>query len=101
MMRPPPRKNSMKLRRTLVLLAVFASAAAYADAPKSETADTRFEALYKAEWAWRVEQFPGIDDEDGSAKVDDRLARVDAATQAKQLAYWEEVLHKLTAFAPA
>ena len=90
----------MKPCRTIVLIALLASAAAYAEAPKSETADARFEALYKAEWSWRVEQFPGIDDEDGGAKYDDRLPRVDAVTQAKQLAYWNEVLRKLAAIAP-
>ena len=85
----------MKLYRTVVLLALLGCAVAHADAPKGESADMRFEALYKTEWAWRVEQFPGIDDEDGGAKYDDRLPRVDASTQAKQLAYWDEVLRKL------
>jgi uncharacterized protein (DUF885 family) len=77
------------------LIALLAFACLHAEPAKTETADTRFEALYKAEWAWRVEQFPGIDDDDGGAKFDDRLPRVDAATQAKQLAYWDTVLHNL------
>ena len=87
----------MKSCRIIALLALVACGAAYADAPKSESADARFEALYKAEWAWRVEQFPGIDDEDGGGKYDDRLPHVDAATQSKQLAYWDDVLRKLAA----
>ena len=85
----------MKSYRFAALFALLASMSVFADTPKLESADARFEALYKAEWAWRVEQFPGIDDEDGGAKVDDRLARVDAATQARQLAYWDDVLRKL------
>src|SRR4029079_13086120 len=90
----------MKSYCVAALFALLASMSVCAEAPKAESADARFEALYKAEWAWRVEQFPGIDDEDGGAKVDDRLARVDAATQARQLAYWDEVLRKLGTIAP-
>jgi uncharacterized protein (DUF885 family) len=91
----------MMKRCPVFLFALVAFASVHAEPAKTETADARFEALYKAEWAWRVEQFPGIDDEEGGAKYDDRLPRVDAATQAKQLAYWDEVLRKLGTIAPA
>jgi uncharacterized protein (DUF885 family) len=93
-----PRKNPMKSWCIVVLLAAAAVVAAHAEPAKPETADARFDALYKSEWAWRVEQFPGIEDEDQQAgKYDDRLPRVDAATQAKQLTYWDAVLRKLAA----
>jgi uncharacterized protein (DUF885 family) len=88
----------MKLRRIVVMLAYVLFASAFAEPAKAESADARFESLYKTEWAWRLEQFPGIDDEDNQAgKYDDRLPRVDAATQAKQLTYWDDVLRKLAA----
>jgi uncharacterized protein (DUF885 family) len=86
----------MKHWLAILVLAGAAIAPARADTLKSDTADARFEALYKAEWAWREEQFPGLDNEDSQAgKHDDRLPKVDAATQAQQLAYWDGVLRKL------
>jgi len=80
------------------LIALLAFACVHAEPAKTETADARLEALYKAEWSWRLEQFPGLDDGDNEAgKFDDRLPHVDAPTQAKQLAYWNDVLRQLAA----
>ena len=85
-------------RCAALLTALVAFASVYAESAKAETADARFEALYTSEWTWRVEQFPGLDEDDNqSGKYDDRLPHVDAATQARQLAYWNEVLGKLAA----
>ncbi|MET0225797.1 MAG: DUF885 family protein [Dokdonella sp.] len=62
------------------------------------TADVRFEALYKKEWAWRQHEFAASDDEDGDARVQvDHLPTVDAASQAARLAYWNDVLKQLDA----
>lgn len=62
----------------------------------ADSADQRFEALYKKEWSWRQEQFSGYDDEDRESSVRDRrLPDVDAATQKKRLAYWDDVLKQL------
>src|SRR3954469_14923813 len=58
-------------------------------------ADARFEAIYKREWAWRENEFPGK--ERGDAPIADRLAKVDAASQARRLAYWEDVRKQLDA----
>ncbi|HEY0106181.1 MAG TPA: DUF885 family protein [Rhizomicrobium sp.] len=60
-------------------------------------ADARLKALYTAEWAWREEQF--ADDEDGQKPVSDRLPKVDPATQAMRLAYWEKTMAQLNAIA--
>ncbi|MGH8122747.1 MAG: DUF885 family protein, partial [Rudaea sp.] len=65
------------------------------------SADARFQALYTREWAWRQQQFPGLDDEDRVASANDnRLPAVDAKTQATRLAYWQDVLRLLAAIAP-
>ena len=62
------------------------------------TADQHFTAIYKQEWTWRQEQFPGLDDEDREASErDNRLPSVDAKSQDARLRYWTEVLHQLDA----
>ncbi|MBO9661515.1 MAG: DUF885 family protein [Dokdonella sp.] len=64
----------------------------------AESADQRFEALYKKEWSWRQEQFAGYDDEDRQSNARDRrLPDVDAATQNRRVAYWDDVLKQLDA----
>lgn len=76
---------------TLFCAGVALSALAHA-----ESADQRFEALYKKEWSWRQEQFSGYDDEDRqSSPRDRRLPDVDPATQKRRLAYWDDVLKQL------
>lgn len=76
---------------TLFCAGVALSALAHA-----ESADQRFEALYKKEWSWRQEQFSGYDDEDRQASPRDRrLPDVDPATQKQRLAYWNDVLGRL------
>jgi len=63
-------------------------------------ADARFAALHRAEWQWRVAQ--GLaDDEFERGQVDADFPRVDAASQAARLAYWEGVLRQLGALDPA
>ncbi len=62
----------------------------------AENADERFKALYTQEWSWRLQQFPGYDDEDTTANPNDnRLPDVDAQAQSTRLAYWDKVLKQL------
>jgi uncharacterized protein (DUF885 family) len=62
---------------------------------RAESADERLRNIYREEWKWRLEQFPGLE---GIAKpVADRLPKVDPATQEMRLHYWQDVLHKLDA----
>jgi uncharacterized protein (DUF885 family) len=58
-----------------------------------EDANSRFEALYTAEWKWRQEQF--ADDEDAQKPISNHLPKVDPAAQEARLKYWEDVLAKL------
>jgi uncharacterized protein (DUF885 family) len=81
-------------------LLLFAALPCTAPAVMPATADQVFTAIYTAEWKWRGEQFPGLGreddaDADESAPPDDHLARVDAASQAARLAYWDKVLKQL------
>jgi uncharacterized protein (DUF885 family) len=61
--------------------------------PGTESADSRFAALYTAEWKWRQEQFP--DDEDSGKPIQDHLPKADPDTQQARLAMWERTLERL------
>ena len=71
-------------------------------APAQADADTTFEAVYKAEWDWRMQQAPSWDeDSDNSGrKPSPKLADVGPDAQAKRLAYLDGVLKKLDAIDP-
>jgi uncharacterized protein (DUF885 family) len=69
--------------------------AAPAAAAPTKSADAKFQALYKREWAWRKVEFPGRDRE--GARLPDHFALVDPASQARRLAYWRDVRAKLDA----
>ena len=72
-----------------------------ADAPKPATAaDAQFKALYTREWTWREAEFGRIDDDEGEGKHNDHLPHVDAASQARRLSYWDDVLKSLAAIDP-
>jgi len=85
----------------LALLQPWTGAGAALAAPAS--ADARFQAIYQAEWQWRVGQHLADDDEDAGAKTleDASLAHVDARTQEARRAYWQDVLRQLDAVKPA
>ena len=80
-------------RTALLLLCAGLATLAHAS-----DADDRFKALYTREWSWRQQQFGGHDDEDSASDpADNHLPAVDAKTQAKRLAYWNDVLGQLDA----
>ncbi|MFS2018818.1 DUF885 domain-containing protein [Massilia sp. CT11-108] len=82
---------------SLALSAQFAPVAAIAAPAATKTAskaDARFQAIYKAEWQWRIKQRIAWD-EDEPRDVRDALPKVDAHTQAARLAMWEGVLRQL------
>jgi uncharacterized protein (DUF885 family) len=68
--------------------------AAPASTKAASKADARFQAIYKAEWQWRVKQRLAWE-EDEPRDVRDGLPKVDARTQAARLAMWEGVLRQL------
>jgi uncharacterized protein (DUF885 family) len=63
-------------------------------------ADARFQAIYKVEWQWRLQQRLAWDeDEPGTPRA--ALPKVDARTQAARLAYWQDVTRGLDGIRPA
>ena len=94
-----------RLLGTVVLLAAGAAVGAPrkpapAPAPHGSVA-ARFKAIYTAEWKWREAELAGDDGEDGDDTVPDRLPQVDAAAQARRLAYWVDVRERLAALPAA
>ncbi len=75
----------------LAASAIALSAPAFAQAPQS--ADARLKALYDAEWQWRTQELAL--DPDGEREGSDRLPNVDAASQARRAAYWNNALTEL------
>ena len=82
-----------------VLSAAGASGPALAaDPPKpgATPADARFQAIYKAEWAWRRKEFQGRDEE-ADYSISPTLGKVDAATQQMRLQHWQGVAAEVAA----
>jgi uncharacterized protein (DUF885 family) len=77
----------------LALIAVVMSAPSFSAA--SQDFDARLRAIYTTEWKWREQQL--ADGEDSQRPISDHLPKVDPATQAMRLRYWEEVHGKLDA----
>jgi uncharacterized protein (DUF885 family) len=84
------------------LLAPATAPAATRPAPARATAaaDARFQAIYKAEWQWRVKQRMAWDEDEPRA-AGAALPKVDARTQAARLGEWEGVLRRLDTIRPA
>lgn len=59
------------------------------------TAAEDFEALWKADWDWRLTQSPRMAGDVGETPRSDHLESVDEATQQAQGQYWAELLRKL------
>ncbi len=81
----------MRIRFALAALAVLSLMPAAEAQPNA--ADARLRALYQAEWAWREDQF--ADNEDSQKPIVDHLPKVDPASQAMRLAYWQKVMAEL------
>lgn len=63
--------------------------------PAPGSADARLKALYDAEWNWRQTEMARGADGDSFNEPSDKLPHVDAATQSRHLAYWNNVLAEL------
>ncbi len=78
-----------KLLLILLLLIPAVSSADDADALK------QFEALYTAEWDFRLAEFPGLATYVGVHDYDDRLGHVRELDQKRRQAYWQRTLGEL------
>ncbi|MDF3983027.1 DUF885 family protein [Luteibacter sp. PPL201] len=79
--------------RTLAFAGLVAGAA------HASTADDAFKSIYTKEWAWRNGQ-AGILASGEAQPGEGRLDNVDAASQARRLAYWNDVLAQLDRIDP-
>jgi uncharacterized protein (DUF885 family) len=96
-MHPSTRRTAAAVSRLFFLPVTLAAALmtlASCGANK-ESADSRFAAIYTAEWKWRREQFP--DDEDSQGPIQEHLPKVDPETQESRLRMWTDTLAKLDA----
>jgi len=91
------KKFSALVAGACMVLSVNTLAAAPRPAPTA--ADARFKAIYTAELTWRQNERQENEEDDDSG-VAAALPRIDAATQARRLAYWQAVMKKLDAIAP-
>jgi len=66
-----------------------------AAAPAAQSADARLRALYEAEWAWRQKEFARRQGDTAYGASSDHLPRVDAASQAARVKYWQDTLAEL------
>ncbi len=77
-------------------VAAAAAAPARPAASASSAADARLRALYRKEWAWRQAELAHGDEGD-AVRLAGYLPKVDAASQARRLAYWLDVRKQLAA----
>src|ERR1700754_2244652 len=77
----------------------IAFAGLFAGAAHANTADDAFRNIYTKEWAWGNGQ-AGILTSGEAQPGDGRLDTVDAASQARRLAYWDDVLAQLDRIDP-
>src|SRR5262245_38864215 len=88
-----PAMSSKRMNIKTAVLYFVAALCCIPSFSKGQSADEQLRAIYKEEWKWRLEQFPGLE---GLEKpVADHLPKVDPAAQEARLHYWQEVLHKL------
>lgn len=66
----------------------------------AESASERFQAIWQAEWAWRLEQLPLLATSVGEHRFDDRLGAVGPEAQARRAQHWREVLAAIDAIDP-
>lgn len=66
----------------------------------AESASERFQAIWQAEWTWRLEQSPLLATSVGEHRFDDRLGKVSPEAQARRAQHWREVLAAIDAIDP-
>ncbi|MEY2758510.1 MAG: hypothetical protein RIR33_2288 [Pseudomonadota bacterium] len=92
----------MKRLMLVVAIAGLAACTTLSGGPRETLMDQQFRAIYETEWAWRKALDPteGEEDDTGGEAGVATWARVDPATQATRLAYWQDVTRRLDAIDP-
>ena len=98
------RATALSTLMTLVPALALAPSTHAQPAPATAVADTpdaRFVALYTTEYEWRGKQMTADEDTPKGGEVASHLPEVGEKSQQAKLAYWQDVLTKLTAIDPA
>ncbi len=61
----------------------------------------RFEAIWMADWQWRLSEFPRLPRGEDDVRAEPRLERLDEASQQARGRYWAELLEQLEQIDPA
>ena len=93
----PKSKSSLKWAATGLSRLVLAFGVTIISQPAmaSEPELARFEALYKAEWAWRQAEYPDFSDSKTQHLSDESLS-----SQKRRLTYWRGIAHELDRLDP-
>ncbi|HMG24075.1 MAG TPA: DUF885 domain-containing protein [Kofleriaceae bacterium] len=70
-------------------------------AGRTRPPDDALHAVVDREWAWRLHEFPLLASSVGVRDADDRLGRVDPATQRRHLEHWRAIATELAALPQA
>ena len=70
-------------------------------AGRTRPPDDALQAVVDREWAWRLHEFPLLASSVGVRDADDRLGRVDPATQRSHLEHWRAIAAELAALPAA
>lgn len=76
-------------RTSPIRIALFAALCALGAVAQASDADLK--ALYDKEWAWRLEEFPGLGASLGIGSPAHRFGTVDAKAQQVRLKYWQGI----------
>ncbi len=60
-------------------------------------ADRQLRALYEADWQWSLAEYGNIEDASGRIRQGGNLPAVDAGSQARRMAHWQDMLARLDA----
>src|SRR6478672_5287822 len=93
-------KMLLRVGAALLGTAVLCSQAHPAPVDKQHapmSADARLQALYNGFSSWDAKEFGYFQDSQGEAKPSDYLPKVDAASQQRRAAHWQQLLSQLNA----
>jgi len=93
----PPAATHVAPRRSIAARAWWLAVLCSACVAHAHPTGNAFQSLVDREWAWRLQQFPQLASRAGVHEADDRLGRVDVATQNERLAHWRALSAELAA----
>lgn len=84
----------------VLALSLMTASAPFAAPAVASSADNQLRTLYEAEWVWSLRESGQVEDNEGSIARAGYLPRVDAASQERRAAHWQEMLAALDRVPP-